>query len=331
MAITNLYTYYKYSGRALPALIVMHGWDGDATSFNETTDFGRWAGYGYFVIVPGMRGRNSASGSRDASGREIYDIYDALVECRRLFPHAISPDKAVLLGYSGGGGNVLAAACKFPDAWSMVISYFGMSDYGRDGTDGWYYNNGGSYTTAIATSVGGVPGDVPNNYYARDATAAIQNYSGGHLHLYHSSSDTTVPYVHSQRVAAAMLAAGLSNYTAHYSTDYTHGYPADIPALVTSEADWKGDGLSSAAWTVPASGTHTVIGYMVNKRYACWLRAYGSTTYGLDAAATVAYGAVANQYTVTPLTGAIDVTITQADGKTGSASYISTGTNVTVS
>ena len=213
----------------------------------------------------------------------------------------------------------------------MVISYFGMSDYGRDGTHGWYYNNGGSYTAEIATSVGGVPGSVPNNYYARDATAAIQNYSGGHLHLYHSPSDGNVPYVHSQRAAAAMLAAGLSNYTEHYSTDYAHGYPITNPALVTSEADWKDAGLSAAAWTVPASGAHTVIGYMINKRYTCWLRAYGSTTYGLDAAAAVAYGAVANRYTVTPLTGAIDVSITQADGKTGSASNISTSTDVVVS
>ena len=229
MAIPNLYTLYNYSGRDLPALVVMHGWSGDAAAF-DSTDLARWAGYGYFVIVPGMRGRNNASGSRDASGRETHDLYDALVECRRLFPHACSSSKAVLLGYSGGGGNALAAACKFPDTWSMVISYFGMSDYGRDGTHGWYYNNGGSYTAEISASVGGVPGDVPNNYYARDATAAIQNYTGGHLHLYHSPSDVNVPSVHSQRASAAMQAAGLSNYTEHYSTDYAHGYPITNPA-----------------------------------------------------------------------------------------------------
>jgi len=154
--------------------------------------------------------------------------------------------------------------------------------------------------------------------------------------MYHDKGDTLVPYVHSTRIKAAMDGASLTNYSYNVSeitdTDrWQHGYPDAITDLQIPEATWAADIVSRSAWTVPASATHTVIGYIVTKRYQCWLKANGTATYGRDAAATVTYGVTPNVYTVTPLTGAIDVTITQADAKTGSATNISTATDVTVS
>ena len=130
--------------------------------------------------------------------------------------------------------------------------------------------------------------------------------------------------------------ASLTNYSATFSNTgdahrYQHGIDYENAAYLAAEAAWSAKVLSQAVWTVPASGTHTVIGYIVTKRYNCWLRAHGTTLYGLDAAATIAYGGTPNHYIVTPFTGPIDVTITQADAKTGSASNISTATDVTVS
>lgn len=329
-AISNLVYRYSYPRYAtdLPVVLLMHGWSGDATSFGNAA-LRRIAGYGVFAAAVGLRGRNSADGSRDASAREIYDIYDALTTIRTNFASAVSADKAALVGYSGGGGNALAAACKFPDTWSVVASHFGMSDYGRDATDGWYYNNGGGYGSEVVTAVGGTPVAVPDNYYARDATAAITNYSGGHLYLFHDAADTSVPIVHSRRIQTALAAAGYTNYTANFTTAtdalrWYHGYPSttDQPNLIQTERLWMPAVRAQPAWTIAAAGTVTVIGYLVTKRFSVWL---GD---GTAEAATVVYDTTADRYTVTPLTGSVSVSITQG-AKTASQT-ISSETELTV-
>jgi pimeloyl-ACP methyl ester carboxylesterase len=305
----------------------MHGWNGGTEVISPLTS-DRLAKYGFFVLVVGMRGRNSADGARDASGREIYDIYDAVAKCRTDYAGIVSATKAAIVGYSGGGGNALAAAAKIPDFWSCVVSHFGPSDYGRDGTDGWYANNGGAYTAGIVTAVGDTPANLPNNYYARDATAAITNYMGGSLYLFHDQADATVPFVHSTRIKTAMDAAALTNYSYSVTTvgddpRWIHGYPEDNPDLIEAEAIWKSAALNNAAWTVPAAGTLTCIGYLKTKRFEMRLGTLA------DHAATVVYGVVADQYTVTPLTGEVVVTITQADSKTVTQT-ISSETTLTV-
>jgi dienelactone hydrolase len=138
MPITNLYAQWQYPdvGTDFPICVLMHGFGGSANDFDAAT-MKQIAQYGLFALTVGMRGRNGASGSQDASGLEIYDIYDALVYVRANFASKVSSSHAGIVGYSGGGGNALAAACKFPDTWTMVVSHFGMSDYGRANPDGW--------------------------------------------------------------------------------------------------------------------------------------------------------------------------------------------------
>lgn len=326
-AVTNLYAKYKYKINTLnqPIVVLMHGWLTDTDALTATT-MERLAAYGFFVMAVGMRSRNNAlpANVQDASGIEVYDIYDAVVKARLLYPTIASQDKVAIVGYSAGGGNALALACKMPDFCNVIVANFGISDYGRDATDGWYQNNDGTYTASIATWVGGVPGDVPNNYYARDAVAAIANYSGGFLYLYHDKQDTLVPWVHSNRIKAAMDTAVLTNYSANFSdtgdaTRYTHGVPDDNPGLIVAEPTWAAKVASQPIWTIPAAGTITVIGYIKTKLFTIWLNA------GLDAAATVVYDTVAGTYTVTPLTSnaVVAVTITQgaltASGNTDGA------------
>lgn len=334
MAISNLYAKYTYNvnGTNMPIVVLMHGFTNDAETF-PASDAERIAALGFFVVVPGMRGRDSASGSPDGSGREIQDIIDAVEYVRTNFADHVSADKAALVGYSGGGGNALAAACKFPDYFSVIVDHFGMSDYGRNNPNGWYYNNSGAYTETIATYVGDTPANVPNNYYARDAVAAIANYTGGFLYIYHDDQDTDVPVVHSSRIKAALDGAGLTNYSYNISTTgsdprFTHGYPEDVAGLRTVEATWAAKINSQAVWTVPASGSVAVIGYIVTKRFSIWLNT--GATLGVDAVATVVYNTATDTYTVTPLTtGAMDVTITQG-AKTGSATNITEATEIVV-
>lgn len=327
--ITNLAARISYNNDKtdLPICIVLHGWSGDMLTLGDIF-LNRLRTSDLFVVSVGMRGRNGADGTADASAREIYDIYDAIQYIKTNYAAYVSSDKAAIVGYSGGGGNALAAACKFPDLFNVVVAFFGMSDYGRDATHGWYANNSGSYTAGIATAVGDTPANVPNNYYARDATVAIQNYSGGYLYLYHDEDDTTVPVVHSTRIKTALDNASLSNYSYNVSTAtddlrWSHGYPADNADLIETEATWIAKIKAQEVWTIPASGTVTVIGYIVTKRFTIWLNS------GLDAAAMVVYNTTTDTYTVTPLTtGNITVVITQG-AKTATAT-ISEATEMVV-
>lgn len=336
MPITNLYARYAYSaGTDLPIVVLMHGFVETAATFDQTA-IDKIAGYGAFVIVPGMRARDSASGSADCSGRELVDVVDAIDWVRTNHSDKVNPDRVALVGYSGGGGTVLGLAVKYPDLAVTVASWFGISDYGVDATNGWWQQEVSRRAT-LESWIGGTPAAVPDAYATRDHRAAISNYQGV-LWLYHDSLDASVDPPHSTRVVDALVAASESNYYFSRSSStsdtprWDHGLP--IPA---SRNHHRGDytwwnALNSAPIpTVPTTGTLKVLGYCITKRFEVWL---GTTTRagaggGLSETATVAYDTVAGTYTVTPLTGATDVYIKQGS-LTATASGISSATVLTV-
>lgn len=105
--IANLASQYSYDPgftKGLPILVLMHGYAETISALAKGTRE-RFAGRGFFVVVPGMRGRDGASGSRDASGREVQDIIDAVEDIRTGFASIVDPERVVIAGYSGGGGN----------------------------------------------------------------------------------------------------------------------------------------------------------------------------------------------------------------------------------
>ena len=175
----------------------------------------------------------------------------------------------------------------------------------------------------MVTYIGDTPTNVPDKYYARDARSGIINYTGGQVILIHDTEDSAVPIGQSQLLQDAMAAASMTNCTEYYSVAedavrWLHGYPG-VQTPIAAELLWKDVVLAGEAWTVPTSGTITVIGYIKTKRFTIWLNT------GLDAAATVVYDTVAGTYTVTPLTSnaVVAVTITQgaltASGNTNGA------------
>ena len=325
---------YPSLGTNMPLLAVMHGYQGTSTNFVASVRHRLATYYGkVFLLLVEMRGRGGSEGAKDDSGREIYDIIDAIDYCITNYPAQIDANQIHIVGYSGGGGNAFACAAKFPDKFNTITTFFGMSDYGHDAVDGWYQNITIDYQALMEAAIGGSPTTTPNNYYARSAVDAITNYSGGYLRMYHDIADGLVKPVHSQRVASAMSAAGLSNYMLSISqlTDdprWIHGYPqletVGAPCI-QAEAQFMPNIINKthAAWTIPASGTITVIGYIVTKRFSIWLNS------GLDAVATVVYNTTINTYTVTPLTGEVIVVITQ--GTKTATQTISTETEMVVS
>jgi predicted acyl esterase len=329
--ITNLFGAYAYpsSGSDWPIAVLMHSMSNGAAADFPAATLARIARFGLFAVAVGMRGRDSASGSQDASGREIYDLYDVLAHVRSNFPLA-SATHAGVIGYSGGGGNALAAACKTPDAFTVVASHFGPSDLGRDATNGWYNQAGGPKAT-LESWVGDTPTNVPDNYWARDATYALgANYSGGHLYLFHDLQDTSVPPVHSTRATDSMDASSRTNYTASYtntgdSPRWLHSMPNGGAQVEQTESVWAAAlaAKTHSVWTIPASGTVKVLGYIKTKRFSIFL----ST--GAAEVADVAYNTATDSYTVTPQTGTMDVIITQG-AKTASQT-INSETTIIVS
>jgi hypothetical protein len=326
------YAAFPWNSLSLPILLIFGGWDSDMTIWTHALQK-PYAARGIFCVFMSTRGRSGASGTRDAGGIEIHDVYDVLNAVKTRYADIVDPTQVYIYGYSGGGFVVHESLTKFPDTYNGGISLYGISDPGRDPINGWWAQNVG-YRAGLQTYIGGTPAAVPNNYYARDAEAAYANYSAGHLWMFHDIADDTVPSNQSDRVKATLDAASLANYEYHLSQ-----VGDTVRYLHTGEGEPVADNISLPSvvakaypdWTVPASGTLEINGEIVTKRFSIKLRANGSTIYRLDAAATVTYGITPNVYTITPLTGAIDVVVTQIDAKTGSATNISTATDITVS
>ena len=150
-AITNLYAKYAYDVGFdnLPIRVLMHGFSQDTTAI-DANEMETIAGLSRcFVLVVGMRGRDGADGSLDKSGRELYDIYDAIQYIITNFASRINPENIIISGYSGGGGNTLGYCCKFPDHHVMAVDYAGISDY-TYGPNSWLVQDGTDATKQIA-------------------------------------------------------------------------------------------------------------------------------------------------------------------------------------
>jgi pimeloyl-ACP methyl ester carboxylesterase len=327
MTITINYRYaFDKDVSNAPLLILMHGFSDSNTNFNQSA-MERMAGYGFFVVAPNLRA------TKDASGREIHDIADCVANVRAKFPNFIHADRNVIAGYSGGGGNALNAACKFPDLWTTVISHFGMSDYGYNNPSGWWYQNA-AFQAALEIRIGGTPAAVPENYRARNARDGIKNFSGGELFLLHDADDSSVNINQSQLLADAMDAFGMSNHTENYTNSgstfrWLHGYPNSNP-LAQAENVWYPSALENPAWTIPATGTIRVIGYIVTKRFEIWLGGLTEAAAGAGRTevADVTYNTNTGEYEITPLTGNMDVFIRQ--GVLDAAQSITGVTTLTV-
>lgn len=268
--------------RRRPILVLMHGYGEDIAAITAAHR-ARFAARGFLVLVPGMRGRSSASGSRDASGREIQDILDAVEDVRAGLAEHVDPARVAIAGYSGGGGNALAALAKAPDYWSHVVAHFGPSDYGWRST-GWYNTNHG-FQADLTTDVGAAPGVQPGWWRSRDHAGALAYQlglaprGGPRLSVYHDAGDASVSVVQSDRVRDVLDEAGLSELYEYHRSDsgdptnarYLHGYPGDSPGVLAAEDDWWRTVLNADPWRVPYKGRALVAGFLQTKLVRVWL------------------------------------------------------------
>jgi dienelactone hydrolase len=216
---------YEGSRSNAPIAVVMHGYSGTSgmcASVRENAQHLR--DKGFFAIAVALRGRDGCDGTRDSGGLEIYDIYDAVEAVKTSRRGLVNPAIVYLTGYSGGGGNTMAALTKFPDYFNAGAAYFGMSDYGYHLTNAWYFAGASSshqaiMRTDVGTPTGGVAG-VRDRYHARASNLASANNPYSEIHLFVNANEATCPPVNmtsflSNAVSREAYAGEFSNITVH--------------------------------------------------------------------------------------------------------------------
>lgn len=258
-------------GAAKPLTAVLHGFH--CTRGHVTADCIALARRGLFCVTPDMRGHGDSAGSHDCGGLQIYDIVDALAEAARQFPRDCDAGHVNAVGYSGGGGNVLSLATKFPQLLQAGASFFGISDY-----DLWYRTQGRvDCNRTMERALGGKPEDVPGRYAARSSLRAIGNNPHTRLHLFWDAEETACPPVLNQWLAESAARLGHTNIITHASgpgdaARWIHGYRTGVPQLEAADEIFAPDFLASRGpWPMPVRGTLDVAGYVVTSRFSAWL------------------------------------------------------------
>ena len=236
---------YDDSRTGAPIAVVMHGYSATSGIFDSyRANAQRLRDQGFFVLTVAMRGREGSGGTRDSGGVEICDIYDAVesVVADPQYAGLVDSSTVYLTGYSGGGGNTMSALTKFPDYFRAASAFFGMSDYGYDTTDGWWFNgSGSSHRTILANDVGnpetgGAP--VVDRYMARASNLAAKNNPYTEIHLFVNENETTCPPVHSTSYRDNAVAAAA--YTGEFDGIAVHLGKAG------TYYDFNGDGIDQS-------------------------------------------------------------------------------------
>lgn len=301
--VDDIYMRCFYKTKAnQPLLILIAGYTQTATDFLDAT-YQRFRDYGFFVVGVGMRGRNGATGTADDAARELHDVYDAVNHIKEKFAGLIDTTKVSIVGYSGGGGVTYGMVSKFPDLFACAVVCFGISDYGYDGTYGWWAEEPSRQAT-LEARIGDTPANAPNEYKSRQHLVSISNFTGK-LYIFHDVDDTLVHVDNSTRVVTQLIADGFSNYVydetdSGDATRWLHDLPNGANSIVNAEDVFKADLLALTIQGMPSSGTVVVNGYLKCSLFEIWLGNGTTAEDGQNRRATLAYNYITNSYTLTP-------------------------------
>jgi pimeloyl-ACP methyl ester carboxylesterase len=264
---------FQPDGTRKPLLLVMHGYNGGREHCRP--DIVDYAKLGIFAVSPDMRGRGGSGGTWDSGGLDVHDILDAAVEAVRRFPGEVDPRNLNVVGYSGGGGNAIACAVRFPDLFQTCVSFFGISDYAA-----WHaVNSRPDCVEVMDRTLGGTPEQVPEVYLARSANLAAANCVWSRLHFFWDEEETQCPPAPVEGFIRRYRAAALSNVAVHVSrrTDanrWLHGYRSDHASLKgPADSLFLRDVFApkDSSPRIPERGRFVVPGYLVTRRFAVYI------------------------------------------------------------
>lgn len=264
---------YRAGGQPKPLLLVMHGYTGSRKSV--AADLKELAARGVVAVAPDMRGRGDSGGKWDSGGLDVHDILDAALVAIRRFPAEIDGRNVNVVGYSGGGGNAIACAVRFPDLFRTCVSFFGISDYG------WWYHSDvhPERSRLLEGALGGPPEKVPERYASRNYNAAAANVRQARLHLFWDEEEKRCLPGMIERFVENHRTAGLSNVVVHRSRKgdpvrWIHGYRTgnrDLSAPADSRFLPDVTAALTTAPRLPARGRLVVPGYLVTRRFQVWI------------------------------------------------------------
>lgn len=281
-----------------PIMVVMHGYSPASGNLdNVRANAQRLRDNGFFAVSVAMRGRDGSNGIRDSGGLEIYDIYDCVEAVKVEYAGYVDPSNVSIVGYSGGGGNVFSCMTKFPDYFRVGAAYFGMSDYGFDPTDSWWFANG-THREQMGIDVGDpTSGDqaVLDAYLARASSYAARNNPYSEIHMFVNHDEFVCPLVHDSAYSIRAHAAEsypdeFDNLAIHIGYEGTyedfdgdgindpdeeqwfpHSFPS--PDMQNASERWFRDRLLSGQIPEPvlsSSDSLFVAGYVVTDPFTLW-------------------------------------------------------------
>lgn len=259
-------------GRKKPLLVVMHGYGGSRKDVDA--DVKALAARGVVAIAPDMRGRGDSAGKWDSGGLDVHDITGAVLAVVDELPGEVDARNLNIVGYSGGGGNAISCAVRFPDLFRNCISFFGIADYA-----GWHASKGRpDCNRGMEKALGGPPDKLPDVYLARNAIPAASNALLGKLHFFWDAEETQCPPGMIERFIERYRTASGKNIAVHVSRPgdtarWIHGYRTSIPDLSKADDLFLPDVLVTepASPRLPPKGRLVVPGYLVTRHFQVWL------------------------------------------------------------
>ncbi|MBD2863239.1 alpha/beta hydrolase family protein [Paenibacillus oceani] len=272
-----------------------HGWHMSIPAFKPMEE--PQQGNHYLRVDVDMRGRAHSEGAPDCNGWELYDVIDAIQYAREHYAeYILDPDIVYFESGSGGGGNAMAIACKFPDYFAAVTALCGISDYAL-----WYDNDEiGEFRDEMDVWIGCAPKDNPMAFRSRSGLDLIGNLTSP-VYLAHGETDIRVPADHSRLYAAKAAEIGKDDLITYYelpgvgTRDHWGNATGEMLDKVRSESELN-RARHRRPVELPERGRLTVGGYLFTRRFSVVLDS-------LDKVAVLEYDLAAGKFELTCETG----------------------------
>ncbi len=261
-----------------------HGWHMSIKEFTFMTE--ALPGLTNLTVQVDMRGRAWSQGSPDCNGLELYDVIDAIEYAKAHYAdYLIDPDLIYFSAGSGGGGNALALAGKFPDYFTAINALCGISDYAK-----WYREDQvGEFRDELDIWIGPLN---ESNAVAYAAASGITTIANLHtpLLLVHGELDLRVPASHSRSYATAAEQAGKKDLVDYLElagiggTGHFENATAEDLATIESRSA-QNLAQHKKRPQLARSGSLVVAGYLVTRYFTVFLAEVGQLAqldYDLD-------------------------------------------------
>lgn len=265
-------------------LVETHGWHlsiPEHTVMNEPDPDNT-----YLRVQVDMRGRAHSTGNPDCNGLELFDVIDAVQYARTHYSeYLLDPEIVYFESESGGGGNALALAGKFPDFFAAVTSLCGISDYAQ-----WYEQDKlGEFRDEMDVWIGCSPTDNIMAYQSRSGLYVLPNLMTP-LYMAHGETDERISIAHARNYVARAKQLKKDHLITYdelkgVGTRDHWGNATSEQLASMKENSEKNRKANRKPITLPRSGRLVIAGYVVTKQFGIYLDSIDKTAvvdYDLD-------------------------------------------------